>query len=284
MRGSTFARTATSVLLLFLAGCQGSLGSHPSNPGQPAGRQAAPSIYLIVLENHGATVLEQAPFLRGLASRYAIATNYHAVAHPSLPNYLALTSGSTWGVEDNDYHALPAADIGSQMTAAKLRWRAYMEGMGSDCQTDTDQYVVKHDPFAFYGGRCAPAVVPLDGLDGDLARATYAFTWITPDLCHDMHDCDVEEGDTWLAATVPAILASPAWLHGGVLYITFDEDDESSATDNLVPLVVVSSKLKAHTARARYDHYSLLATIEDALGLPRTGKAAQTAPITGLLG
>ena len=78
------------------------------------------------------------------------------------------------------------------------------------------------------------ASVCLDGLDGDLARATYAFTWITPDLCHDMHDCDVEEGDTWLAATVPAILASPGWLHGGVLYITFDEDDESSATDNRV--------------------------------------------------
>src|SRR5207248_11288424 len=125
-------------------------------------------VFLIVMENHSAEQALSGQFIASLAAKYGVANNYHAVAHPSLPNYLALTSGSTWGVEDNDYHALPAADIGSQMTAAKLRWRAYMEGMGSDCQTDTDQYVVKHDPFAFYGGRCAPAVVPLDGLDGDL--------------------------------------------------------------------------------------------------------------------
>jgi acid phosphatase len=126
-------------------------------------------------------------------------------------------------------------------------------------------------------------VGPLDGLADDLVKDRYAFTWITPDLCHDMHDCEVTDGDNWLATTVPLILDSPGWRHGGVLYVTFDEDNESGATDNLVPLLVVSPRLQAHSTAVRYDHYSLLAAIEDGLRLSRLGQAASAAPISGLL-
>ena len=94
------------------------------------------------------------PYLSALATQYGVATNYHAVASPSLPNYLALTSGETFGIEDDDFHPLPPGGIGEQLSAAGITWRAYMEGMGQDCRTDTETYVVKHDPFAFYGPTC----------------------------------------------------------------------------------------------------------------------------------
>jgi hypothetical protein len=222
--------------------------------------------------------LGQASYLAHLASTYARATNYRAVAHPSLPNYLALTSGSTWGISDDGYHALPAGGIGSAMTAAGVPWRAYMEGLSGDCLASRGNYAVKHNPFAYYGGACPSNVVSFASLIGDLARGAYTFTWITPDLCHDMHDCSIAVGDSWLEATVPAITASNGWRRDGVLFIVFDEDDGASP-ENLVPLVVVSPRLKGVTITARYDHYSLLATLEDGLGLSRLGASAGATPI-----
>ena len=99
---------------------------------------------------------------------------------------------------------LPATDVGDQLSAAGLPWRAYMEGMGADCRQSTGEYAVKHDPFAYYGGHCPASVVPLAGMTADLAGATPPrFIWITPNLCDDMHDCSASVGDAWLQRTVP---------------------------------------------------------------------------------
>jgi hypothetical protein len=247
---------------------------------QPA-LPSRPHIFLIVLENRSPTVLDQASYLAHLGSTYARAINYRAVAHPSLPNYLALTSGSTWAITDDGYHALPGGGIGSAMTAAGVRWRAYMEGLSGDCLVSRGSYAVKHNPFAYYGGACPSNVVSFASLPGDLASGAYTFTWITPDLCHDMHDCSAAVGDSWLEATVPAIMASAGWRRDGVLFIVFDEDDGSSS-ENLVPLVVISPRLKGVAITTRYDHYSLLATIEDRLGLSRVGASAGASPIVDI--
>ena len=260
-----------AALILVLGACGMPWANQPAQPFRP-------HFFLIVLENKGPAVLGEATYLAHLASTYARATNYRAVAHPSLPNYLALTSGSTWGITDDGYHALPAGGIGDAMTAAHIPWRAYMEGLTGDCRASSGGYVVKHNPFAYYGGACPSSVVSFSTLMADLARGTYRFTWITPDLCHDMHDCSVAVGDSWLEETVPAITASGSWRRDGVLFIVFDEDDGSSP-DDLVPLVVVSPRLKGVTITTRYDHYSLLATIEDRLGLSRLGASDGARPI-----
>src|SRR5258708_7955377 len=81
-------------------------------------------VFVIVMENKSPEEALAGSFTASLAATYREAANYRAVAHPSVPNYLALTSGSTWGVTDDSYHALPAQDIGDQLSQAHVSWRS----------------------------------------------------------------------------------------------------------------------------------------------------------------
>jgi hypothetical protein len=242
---------------------------------------ASQHVFVIVMENTSLAAALKAPSITSLASKYALATNYHAVSSPSLPNYLALTSGSTWGITDDGYHALPAGGLGAQLTSAGVTWRAYMEGLTpAGCMRSPYPYALKHNPFAYYGGSCPENVVTLDALDADLARNTPSFVWITPDLCHDGHDCALAEAGAWLDALVTRIVASPAWRDHGALFVVWDEGDGRSS---LVPLIVATPDFQSRSVNGLYDHYSLLAAIEDLFGLPRLGAAKDARPLTDLL-
>jgi phosphatidylinositol-3-phosphatase len=249
---------------------------HASSSGQQR------HVFVIVMENHSSSEALNGSFTASLARQYGVAQNYHAVAHPSVPNYLALTSGSTWGFQDDSYHVLPNKDLGSQLTDARVSWRAYMEGLTDQgCLDSPVPYDPGHNPFAYYGGQCPTNVVPLTDLSGDLSGATPQFVWITPDRCHDTHDCSVAVGDRWLQQEVGQITASSAWKSGGVLFITWDEDDGS--TDNQVLTLVVAQGVSHRSSSKNYTHYSLLATMEDLLGVGRLGQASGAAPMTDLL-
>ncbi len=216
-----------------------------------------------------------------LAAQYGVATNYHGISHPSLPNYLALTSGSTWGIADDGYHPLPPTGLGAQLTAANISWRAYMEGMSRTCMSSPYPYALKHDPFAYYGGSCPPQVVSFNNFQPDLASGNVPqFAWITPNLCNDGHDCSTAVADRWLSAVVPEIMATPAWQNGGVLVITWDEGED--ATNHLLTLVIRPGGGHQVSSRS-YNHYSLLATIEDRFGVPRLGQAQNATPMTDLM-
>jgi phospholipase C len=244
----------------------------PTSSVTPAG-----SAFVVVMENRTYAEAMDQPYTASLASQFAVATSYYAVSHPSLPNYLALTSGSTWSIKDDDYHSLPQGGIGHQLTQQGVSWRAYMESMTAGCRDSPSPYAVKHNPFAYYGGACPSNVVPLSALDADLAGPTPRFVWITPNLCNDGHDCSSQVADAFLRGLVPKILASEAWRSGGVLLLTWDESDGGS--DNRVPLIVASKDLTVHSTSRRHDHYSLLATVEDRLGVPRLGAAQQADPL-----
>jgi hypothetical protein len=274
-------RLALVALLVTMIGCGSEPGSKPSAPAGDS--QGGAHVFVIVLENRGFSQALSQPYVAQLASQYAQAVNYHAVAHPSLPNYLALTSGSTWGIRDDEYHKLPQGGIGDQLTGRHIPWRAYMEGMGDDCMAGGEQYAVKHNPFAYYGGQCPANVVPLSQLDQDLEGGTPRFAWITPDLCHDGHDCGAAEVDGFLQDIVPRIVASSAWRQNGALMITWDEDDNSGGGNHVMTLVI-SPHLKARVTASSHNHYSLLATVEDTLGLPRLGHAATATPFKDVLG
>lgn len=237
-------------------------------------------VFVIVMENKSAEEALTGPFTASLAARYGVADNYHAVAHPSVPNYLALTSGSTWGITDDSYHVLPKQDLGTQLTNAGKTWRAYMEGLGDGgCLNSPVPYDPGHNPFAFYGGACPSNVVPFSKLAGDLASPPQ-FAWITPDRCHDTHDCPVAVGDQWLEQTVGEITTSAAFINHGVLFVTWDEDD-GSAANRVLTLEIVANMAHRTSAKA-YDHFSLLATIEDILGVGRLGAAAKARSIDDL--
>jgi len=232
----------------------------------------------ILLENVGYSVVgsSSAPYLNSLADRCGLATNYLAISHPSLPNYIALTSGSTHGITDDDEpaaHPLTGASIFSQLNG---NWRGLDQSMPDACDHVTSgSYAARHNPAVYYvnlGATCRSDDVPLT-LPFDLSAR---FTFITPNICDDMHSCPVAVGDRWLARIVPEIVASPQYQSQSlVLFITFDEND--GGPTNQVPTYVVAPSVPRHSrVGVALTHYSLLRTTETLLGLPLLG-AARTA-------
>lgn len=277
------------VLLLAVSSCTGpqanahKKGALPSGSIAPDPPSASPTpakpshVFVIVMENSSYETAMAQPYLSSLAAQYAAATDYHPVSSPSLPNYLAMTSGSTWGIRDDNYHRLPATGLGFELTNAGVTWQAYMEGFTGDCFSSPYPYALKHNPFAYLGGQCPPNIVPMSQLSADLAGTMPQLSWITPGLCNDGHDCSRRVADQWLAATVPQIISSAAWQDHGVLFITADESDSGG---DRVPMVIVSPILQGQQLTQTYDHYSLLATICDDLGVARPGESAQANAIS----
>lgn len=246
-------------------------------------RQRPPATFAHVIwiwmENHSYQQIigsREAPYLNTLAHQCGLATNYHAVTHPSLPNYIAATSGGTWGINDDNgpsSHPLAVTNIFNQAASSG----SYEESMPSPCaQTSTGDYAVKHNPEAYYTtirARCTTDDVPLGTISSGAFRTALEadslprFSFVTPNLCDDMHDCSVATGDNWLAAWLPQITASAAYRAGGtVVFITWDEDDGSKS--NHVATIVVSPYTKHGTRSALpFTHYSLLRTTEDLLGI-----------------
>ncbi len=248
-------------------------------------------VFTIIMENEEATRIvgnPSAAYINSLAGQYATASNYYGVSHPSLPNYLALTGGDTFKISTDCTDCFVAADnIVNQLEAAGRSWKAYMESMPNPCFVGDAPplYRQKHNPFIYYDNvRTDPArcnnIVPFTQFATDLqAKALPDYVWITPNMCNDMHDCSIAEGDAWLQKVVPQILASPAWQDNGVLFITFDEGDSQDGCCTVAhggkveTLVISPLAQRGFTSAVPYDHYSLLRTIEQAWNLPLLAKA-----------
>jgi len=229
----------------------------------------------------------QTPFIGSLARRYALATQMYAITHPSLPNYLALTGGSTHGIDsDCTDCSVPGSGLAGQLQARGISWRAYMEDLPRPCfrGADDGEYAKKHDPFIYYrqiasSPSACRQIVPLaqlhaDESDGRLPR----FLWITPNLCHDMHDCSAATGDRFLRSLVPPLLR--ALGARGLLFLTWDEGTSDDGCCHLaagghIALIVAGGAARGHARLSTpVDHYSVLQAIEDLFGLRRLGGAA----------
>lgn len=260
------------------------LGGLAVQPVPSVGSAAVPAfahIFTIVMENHSYSEIvgntSQAPYINSLANQYGLATQYFAVSHPSLPNYLALTGGDTFGVTTDCTDCFQAAAniVVDRVEPSGRSWKAYMESMPSACFIgDSGEYVQKHDPFIYYNdvrlntAECAK-VVPYTQLGTDLGSVstTPNYVWITPNLMDDMHDGSISQGDTWLSTEVPKILNSPAWkTQSSLLQIVWDEDDYSQR--NQVPALVIANNVTpGFRSAVIYNHYSVLRTVESSWNL-----------------
>jgi len=249
-------------------------------PVQAAAVPAFSHVFVVVMENHSYSEIigsSSAPYINSLTTQGAVATSYYGVAHPSLPNYLALAGGSTFGIaSDCTTCWINAANIGDTLESAGKTWKAYQESMPSSCFVgDSSPYAQKHNPFIYFNDirtnstRCNAHEVPYTQLATDLqsTSTTPNYAFITPNMCNDMHDCTVATGDAWLKQQIPLILGSAAFkTQSSLLAITWDEDDSSSS--NQVPLILLGSGVApGGRSSVPYNHYNLLRTIEDALGL-----------------
>jgi len=274
------ALAATGTLIIRRAQHLTKLEPIPS--GSTVSVRAFSHVYLIVFENKSeGDVLgsPDAPYLGELISRFGVATDYQAIAHPSQPNYLALFSGSAQDVFDDDPHDLSSPNLADLLESAGRTWRINAEDVpASTCFTDMTSsdgpdgpgiYVRNHNPaISFLSISGSPArcgnIQNLDTFDSAAAD----FTMIVPNQCHVMHDCPVATGDTWLRGFLPRILESPAWRQGGVLFITFDEGAEHSRRNEVPTLVIAPDVPAGMQSPIAHDHYSLLRTIEEGLGVP----------------
>jgi acid phosphatase len=282
-------------------GSRASAASTPTGTEAPAGT-AAPTatsspaaaragglptpahVVVVVFENKNvADVIgsADAPYLNELAGHGASLTEAFGVTHPSQPNYLALFSGSTQGVTDDSCpQSFSTPNLAEQLRAAKRSFTGYSEGLPSAGYTGcrAGQYARKHNPWADFPALPASVNQPLTALPKDFsALPTVAF--IIPDLCGDMHNCTVAQGDAWARAHLSAYVAW-ARTHDSLLIVTFDEDDGSA--DNHIPALLVGPMVRPGRTVQRVDHYGLLRTIEDMYGLPPLGEAASARPLTGI--
>jgi phosphatidylinositol-3-phosphatase len=231
----------------------------------------------------------QAPYVNALARRYALARESYAIRHPSLPNYLALTSGSTQGINSDCTDCqVRGRNIVDQLESARISWGAYLEGVPKPCFAGAGAggYAKKHNPFAYYEDVAAnPArcrhLVDFDHLTTDLRAGTLpTYVWISPNLCDDGHDCGIAAGDRFLAHTVPALLRELG--PQGFLLLTWDEGTSNRgccgpAAGGHVATIVAGPDIRPGARLdTPIDHYGVLHGIEQALGLPPLGRAADS--------
>ncbi len=327
-------RLLTCLVLVVAASlaCAGAAAARPVGPvlvpavSQPlcgglAGQPSSIShVIVIVMENHsygeligpiGSAAAGRAPYLNGtLKRRCGLATNYHAITHPSLPNYIAMVAGSTGGISsDCTACSTSAGNVFAQLWANGLGWRLFAESMPSNCSSaGTSRYVKRHNPATYFprlAADCARWDVPMGVAPGGRFATALAngwlpaFTMVVPDMCTDMHDCSIRTGDAWLTRWIPRIAATSDYRLGHtVVLLTWDEGEGSGYVGSVdclahlanpschVPALVISATTPAGTRSATlFSHYSLLRTTEALLGMPRfLGKAATARGMRGPFG
>jgi hypothetical protein len=291
---------------LVAAACGGPVRHAAVRPGAPAATSTslpAPAgvahVMLVVLENRerGAVIGDPgAPYLNGLARRFGTAENAVATTHPSLPNYLELLAGTTFGIDsDCGGCQVDGSTLVDQLEAKGIGWKAYMEAMPVPCFRGVSHgtYAKKHDPFMYVSHladdptRCQ-RVVPYNQLLPDLTSGSAPpFLWVTPDLCDDGHDCSTAIMDAWMARNLEPVLASSWFRDHGVVIVTFDEGTSGASCCNgahggrIATIVVAQGAPGALRSTLPVDHAGTLATIEDLFGVAHLRDAA--CPCAGVL-
>ena len=256
-----------------------------------AAQQSRPSKVLVVVEeNHTqGSALAGMPYLASLASAYARTTAYRAVTHPSLPNYLALAGGSTFGVRDDlapASHHLTGPSGFDRALAGGRTAKAYVESMPAPCSlASTSRYAVKHNPWAYFsdpGPRAScrrydvPAGTTTSGaLRSDIDAGRLPMVGLlVPDICHDGHDCSLATADTWLKHWLQVVRAGADYRAGRLaVLVTFDEDD--SRHDNTVLTVVMSPYASHVVFNGAVGHLSLARYFAELTGTTPLRGAAQ---------
>jgi phospholipase C len=281
-------------------------------------------VFIIMMENTSYTSLignSNAPWINSMATTARLATNYTGVTHPSQPNYIAATSGSTNGVSDDSTVTIDVPNIVDQLEAKGKTWKAYMQSIFAGGNTDKladsagDQlYERKHNPFVSYRDvQTNPArmanIMDFSQLQTDLVNNTVPdYVWISPDQCNDMHgrtsldptdSCNsiqvqslIAAGDSFLKTTVNAITSSASWNGNSVIFITWDESDypfgdtsgccdavQGKGGGHVVTLIISHANPSAQISHVAYNHYSMLATIEDGWQLGCLGFTCDTANV-----
>ncbi|HEU5035436.1 MAG TPA: alkaline phosphatase family protein [Nocardioides sp.] len=277
------SRAAAALLaaVVLLATLAGPAPATASAGRAPATRPHVTQMLVFLVENHSRRQMRRdMPWLDRLGRRYGYATRYHGITHPSLPNYLAIAGGDTFGVTDDappSAHPITRPSVFGRTLRAGRTATTYAEGMTSRCQqVDGGRYAVRHNPWTYFRHErrlCRRHDVPLRRLARDVDAGTLPRVGlVVPDLCHDAHDCSLAQADRWLRRRVGAVLAGPDFASGHLaVVVTADEDDGSAG--NRVLTVVAHPDLRHVVVRRTLTHYALSRSYAEAAGIPPLGHA-----------
>ncbi len=233
--------------------------------------------------------------LASFAKRCGTATNYDAITHPSLPNYVAATSGSTHRItSDCEPSSCPvrSSSLFGQLDArGAAGWAAYAENMARPCdRASYGRYAARHNPAVYYTrlhAACRTHDLAMGGTDGRFSRHLDAghlpgFTFITPNLCDDGHDCATSTADSWLGYWLKRVTTSALYRAGRtVVFVTWDENDYGARSNQVATVVIAPTVAPGTRSHRHFTHYSLLRTTEDLLHLPHLGAAASATSMRG---
>lgn len=253
----------------------------------------------MIEENHTLEQMRQGmPYLEQLSSTYGYATHWTAITHPSLPNYLAIAGGTTFGITDDRSPAAHADDIGDapslfdQAIAAGRTARTYAESMPENCHVydypdGAPTYAVRHNPWTYFNASrdgCVDDDVDLDTFADDVrTNALPNVGFLIPDLTHDAHDGSLAAADAWLEQQLTPVLASDDFLTGHlVVVVTADEDDRSA--DNTVLTSVLTPALSSKVVDTPLTHYSLTRYLAEVLGVEPLAEAADAPDLAAAFG
>jgi hypothetical protein len=262
-----------------------------------------PSKVLVVIEeNHSYAQMKAGmPFLAGLSDKYGYASHWTALAHPSLPNYLGIAGGTTFGILDDKSPAAHTSDIGSatsvfdQAIGAGKTAGTYAETMPKNCHVydspdrsvGTPKYAVRHNPWVYFSkGRtnCLAHDRDLTPFAGDAARnALPNVGFLIPNLDHDAHDASLASADSWLKQQLTPVLKSTDFTSGKlVVVVTADEDDKHSG--NVVLTSVLTPRISHKVVSTPLTHYSLTRFIAQVLGVTPLQNGAKAPDMSAAFG
>jgi acid phosphatase len=258
----------------------------------PAGQPTFSHVVLVVEENHSYSEVignSSMPYLNGLASQYGLATQFFADAHPSIPNYLMLTTGLTETFDDGFTGTINDDNVVRELVKAGKTWKAYAESLpqGASPNIDAGGYVRRHNPFTFLSdvqndSSQAANIVPFTQFSADLASNSLPqYSFILPNLVNDAHDGTLATADAWLQTNIAPLISNPAFQSSGLLIITFDEGSQADLNHGggqVATLIISSSAKKGFQSKTLYQHQSTLRLILSSSGINTFPGLAGVAP------
>jgi phosphatidylinositol-3-phosphatase len=258
----------------------------------PSGQPTFSHVVLVVEENHSYSEVignSSMPYFNSLASQYGLATQYFADAHPSLPNYLMLTTGLIETFDDSFSGVINDDNVVRELVKAGKTWKSYAESLPSTgyVGADSGPYVRRHNPFTYLSdvqnsNTQAGNLVDFTQFATDLGNgALPQYSFITPNVLDDAHDGTLAQADTWLQKNIGPLIADPSFKASGLLIITFDEGAQSDVDHGggqVATLIISSSAKPGFQSKNVYQHQSALRLILAASGVSTFPGLSGTAP------
>jgi phosphatidylinositol-3-phosphatase len=290
-----FALFVLCALAALQLGCGGGGSAPVQTPVQtpvPAGQPTFTHVVLVIEENHSySEVIGNAsmPYLNSLASQYGLAKQYFADAHPSLPNYLVLTTGLTETFDDNFAGTISDDNVVRELVKAGKTWKVYAESLPSPGYVggDASLYVRRHNPFTYLSdvqndSSQAANIVPFTQFATDLVNhALPQYSFIVPNTMDDAHDGTLAQADAWLQTNIAPLIAGSAFQSSGLLIITFDEGNQADVNHGggqVATLIISSTVKQGFQSVTLYQHQSTLRLILASSGINNFPGMAATAP------